>query len=178
MIYVVKKFRHDLLANKFIFFVDHQALLCLVNKPCATGLIVRWFVILLEFDFEVAVKKGRMHQRADHLSRITSGKAPTTGVDDDIPDATLFRIETVPRWSAKIIEVLTTRWVSQPSLTIESTAELETCALYKLFSGRLYWLGPEGVLRLCPNPDQYEELLDYMHVNIRRISCLVQRDGA
>ena len=165
MIYAVKKFRHYLLANKFIFFVDHQALLYLVNKPCATGRIVRWFVILLEFDFEVAVKKGRMHQRADHLSRITSGEAPT-GVDDDIPDATLFRIETAPRWSAKIIEVLTTGWVSQPSLTTESIAELETCALYKLFSGRLYRLGPEGVLRLCPNPDQYDELLDYMHVNI------------
>ena len=165
MIYAVKKFRHYLLANKFIFFVDHQALLYLVNKPCATGRIVRWFVILLEFDFEVAVKKGRMHQRADHLSRITSGEAPI-GVDDDIPDATLFRVETAPRWSAKIIEVLTTGWVSQPSLTTESIAELETCALYKLFSGRLYRLGPEGVLRLCPNPDQYDELLDYMHVNI------------
>ena len=50
MIYVVKKLRYYLLANKFIFFVDHQALLYLVNKPCATGQIVRWFVILLEFD--------------------------------------------------------------------------------------------------------------------------------
>ena len=51
MIYAVKKFRYYLLANKFIFFVDHQALLYLVNKPCAIGRIVRWFVILLEFDF-------------------------------------------------------------------------------------------------------------------------------
>ena len=40
MIYAVKKFRHYLLANKFVFFVDHQALMYLVNKPCATGRIV------------------------------------------------------------------------------------------------------------------------------------------
>ena len=136
---------------------------CIAIK--ASACTSRWFVILLEFDFEVAVKKGRMHQRADHLSRITSGESPT-GVDDDISDTTLFRIETAPRWSAKIIEVLTTGWVSQPSLTTESIAELETCALYKLFSGRLYRLGPKGVLRICPNQDQYDELLDYMHVNI------------
>ena len=74
MVYAVKKFRHYLLANQFIFFVDHQDLLYLVrkNKPCATGRIVRWFVILLEFDFIlVAVKKGSTHHRADHLSRIT-----------------------------------------------------------------------------------------------------------
>ena len=37
MIYAVKKFRYYFLANKFIFFVDHQALPYLVNKPCAIG---------------------------------------------------------------------------------------------------------------------------------------------
>ena len=62
MIYVVKKFWHYLLANPFIFFVDHQALLyLLVNKPCSTGRIVRWFVILLEFDFTVCVRPGKSH---------------------------------------------------------------------------------------------------------------------
>ena len=41
MVYVVKKFCHYLLANQFVIFVDHQALLYLVNKPCSTGRIVR-----------------------------------------------------------------------------------------------------------------------------------------
>ena len=68
MVYAVKKFRHYLLANKFVFFTDHQALLYLVNKSCNTGRIVRWFIILLEFDFTMVVKKGKTHQRADHLS--------------------------------------------------------------------------------------------------------------
>ena len=40
MVYAVKKFCHYLLANKFIFFTDHQALLYLVNKPCSTSRIV------------------------------------------------------------------------------------------------------------------------------------------
>ena len=40
MVYAVKKFRHYLLANKVIFFVDHHALLYLVNKPCAMGCII------------------------------------------------------------------------------------------------------------------------------------------
>ena len=88
MIYAVKKFRHYLLANKFVFFTDHQALLYLVNKPCSTGRIVRWFIILLEFDFTVVVKKGTTHQRADHLSRLMNGDAPM-GVEDDLPDTTL-----------------------------------------------------------------------------------------
>ena len=97
MVYVVKKFHHYLLANKFVFFVDHQALFYLVNKQ-HPGRIVRWFVILLEFDFTVAVKKGLAHSRADHMSRITNDEEPT-GIDDDLLDATLFQIKSVPRWS-------------------------------------------------------------------------------
>jgi hypothetical protein len=37
MIYVVKKFRHRLLGNNLTFFMDHQTLLYLVNKPIVTG---------------------------------------------------------------------------------------------------------------------------------------------
>lgn len=66
MVYAVKKFCHYLLANKFVFFMDHQS----VNKPYFTGCIVYWFVMLLEFDFTVAIKKGSTHTRADHVSRL------------------------------------------------------------------------------------------------------------
>ena len=89
MVYAVKKFRHYLLVNKFMFFVDHQALLHLVNKPCLIGRITRWMLILLEFNFTVAVRKGTTHILADDMSRIPNGEA-TIGVDDDLLDASLF----------------------------------------------------------------------------------------
>ena len=158
MVYAVKKFRHYLLANKFVFFVDHQALLYLVNKPCATGRSVRWFVILLEFDFTVAVKKGSTHQRADHLSRITSGEAPT-GVDDDIPDATLFQVETAPYWARPIVTFLSTGFVFDSSSFPSKLALVEESKEYQLISGRLYKLCPDEILRLVPNPEDYEDIL-------------------
>ena len=105
MIYAVKKYRHYLIANKFVFFTDHQALLYLVNKSCNTGRIVRWFLILLEFDFTVVVKKGITHQRADHLSRLINGEAPV-GVPDDLPNAYLFNVEMVPKWSKDKVPML------------------------------------------------------------------------
>ena len=135
MVYAVKKFCHYLLANKFVFFVDHQALLYLVNKPCSTGRIVRWFVILLEFDFTVAVKKGLTHKRADHMSRIPNGEAPT-GVDDDLPDATLFQIESVPRWSKQIAEFLSTTQLDESLENLKSQVNfLEACSRFQLISG-------------------------------------------
>jgi hypothetical protein len=36
MIYVLKKIRHYLLGNNFKFFIDHQALIYLINKPIVT----------------------------------------------------------------------------------------------------------------------------------------------
>ena len=155
MVYAVKKFCHYLLANQFVFFVDHQALLYLVNKPCAIKRIVRWFVILLEFDFTVDVKKGNTHKRADHLSRLTNGEHPT-GVDDELPDATLFQVEMVPKWSERMIQILTTAQFNDLGSDIEEKTEfIEASKRFQLLAGQLYYLGDDHIMRLVICPDDY-----------------------
>ena len=136
MVYAVKKFRHYLLANTFLFFMDHQDLLYLVNKPCNTGRIVRWFIILLEFDFTVVVKKGKTHQRADHLSRLTNGEEPI-GVDDDLPDAYLFNIEMVPRWSEDLIPLLTIGQLNIPKPLQERQLLVQKSSPFVILAGRM-----------------------------------------
>jgi len=37
VIYAVKKFKHHLLGNSFVFYVDHETSFYLVNKPVVTG---------------------------------------------------------------------------------------------------------------------------------------------
>ena len=69
---------------------------------------MRRFAILLVFDFIVAIKKRSTHQRANHISRITSGKEPTR-INDDLLNASLFRVEIVPKWSELVVHFLTTR---------------------------------------------------------------------
>jgi hypothetical protein len=58
MIYAMKKFRHYLLGNNFIFFMNHQALLYLDNKLIVIGQIIRWLLLLQEFYFKVIFKLG------------------------------------------------------------------------------------------------------------------------
>lgn len=56
MVYDVQKFKHYLLAvTPFVFYVDHQALLYLVNKPIIQGRIRRWLLLLQEFTFKIVV---------------------------------------------------------------------------------------------------------------------------
>ena len=95
MIFAIKMFRHFLLANNFVFYIDHQALLYLVNKPCNTGRVVRWFLIPLEFDFTMVVNKGVTHQRANHLSRLILGEGQQ-GIPNDLFYAYLFNFKMVP----------------------------------------------------------------------------------
>ncbi len=47
MVFVLHKFRHYLLGNKFIFYVDHMALVYLVNKPQVSGRITRYAVVIV-----------------------------------------------------------------------------------------------------------------------------------
>ncbi len=81
MIYVVKKFSHYLLGNNFIFFVDYQALLYIMNKLRVTSWIARWLLSLQDFDLKVVYKSSRIHFLSDHLSGISHG-GPAKGVDD------------------------------------------------------------------------------------------------
>jgi hypothetical protein len=60
MIYVVKKFRHYILGDNFIFFVDYQIELYLVNKPRVIGKIARWFLLLQKFDLKVIYKPNKI----------------------------------------------------------------------------------------------------------------------
>lgn len=168
MVYAIKKFRHYLLANKFVFYTDHQALLYLVNKPCNTGHIVQWFIILLEFDFTTIVKKGVTHQRTDHLLRLTSGEK-VTGVDDDLRDTYLFNVEMVPSWSKDFVQFMTLGKVQLLGSLEGSLTHIEKKRDYAMLTGRLYKKGVDGIQHLCIEPKDADMYMQRAHVAIGNI---------
>lgn len=89
MVYAVQKFRHHLLATPFTFYMDHQALMYLVNKPIIQGRVSRWLLLLQEFTFTIIVRPGKSHVIVNQLSRIRS-EEPVEGVNEDFLDAHLF----------------------------------------------------------------------------------------
>jgi hypothetical protein len=50
MVYALHKLKHFLLKNKFVFYVDHLALVYLVNKPQVLRRIARWMLLFLEYE--------------------------------------------------------------------------------------------------------------------------------
>ena len=64
-------------------------------------------MIFQEYDFEIAVKPGRMNKGPDHLSRLEHGEEPTS-LEDTLPDAQLLVISNIDDPFTEIVEFLST----------------------------------------------------------------------
>ncbi|GJU59846.1 reverse transcriptase domain-containing protein [Tanacetum coccineum] len=58
VVYAFKKFRSYLIMNKSVVYTDHSALKYLFNKKDAKARLLRWVLLLQEFDFSVIDTKG------------------------------------------------------------------------------------------------------------------------
>ncbi len=57
------------MGNKFVFYVDHMALVYFVYKSQVSRIIARWLLLFFEYDFIIVYKLSRTHVVADALSR-------------------------------------------------------------------------------------------------------------
>ncbi|GJS39964.1 reverse transcriptase domain-containing protein [Tanacetum coccineum] len=58
VVYAFEKFRSYLIMNKSVVYTDHSALKYLFNKKDAKARLLRWVLLLQEFDFKVIDTKG------------------------------------------------------------------------------------------------------------------------
>nr|GEY25191.1 reverse transcriptase domain-containing protein [Tanacetum cinerariifolium] len=68
IVYSFKKFHSYLIMNKIIVYTNHSALKYLFAKKYVKERLLRWILLLQEFDFKVINTKGAENYAADHLS--------------------------------------------------------------------------------------------------------------
>jgi hypothetical protein len=91
MVYALQIFRHYLLDNWFVFYVDHMALKYLVNKPQIFGKTILWFLLFFEYNFKIVYKPSRSHLMANALNRLLN-QTKLVGVLNQSTDAHLFTL--------------------------------------------------------------------------------------
>jgi hypothetical protein len=92
MVYALHKFKHFLLGNKFVFYVDHMVMVYLVNKSHVLRRITRRLLLFLEYELTIIYKPSKMHVVVDVLSILLDNLEPL-GVQDYTMDASLFFVE-------------------------------------------------------------------------------------
>jgi hypothetical protein len=104
VIFALEKFRSYLIYSKVIVFIDHAALRYLFAKKDAKPRLIKWVLLLQEFDIEIRDKKGSKNVVADHLSKLLhEEEEDELPLNENFPDEQLFAVEVQLPWYANIV---------------------------------------------------------------------------
>lgn len=107
VVFALDKFRTYLIGSPFIIFIDHATFRYLLSIKDAKEHLIRWILLLLEFDLTIKEKKkGVKNVVADHLSHPKFNNSTNTlAIRDEFPDEYLFAATMLP-WYAHIANYL------------------------------------------------------------------------
>ena len=104
----MKNSGHTFWGSHVVIHIDHAAIKYLMAKKEAKPRLIRWVLLLQEFDLEIRDKKGSDNVIADHLSRL---EKPTIQeerreIAENFPDEQLFQLSLQSPWYADIVNYL------------------------------------------------------------------------
>ncbi|XP_071939872.1 uncharacterized protein [Coffea arabica] len=102
VIFALEKFRSYLLGVKVIIFSDHAVLRYLLAKKDAKPRLIRWILLLQEFDLEIKDRSGAENLEADHLSRMLTNKEDLQ-LRESFSEEQLLAIDSSVPWYLSLI---------------------------------------------------------------------------
>ncbi|KAK8597162.1 hypothetical protein V6N13_001794 [Hibiscus sabdariffa] len=164
VVFAFEKFRSYLIGTKVIVHTDHSAIKYLVTKKDAKPRLIRWILLLQEFDLEVKDRKGIENQVADHLSRLDNPHNQDRDVEisDSFPDEKILFATAIP-WYADIVNFLVSGIVP-PDLSSQGRKKFRHDAKF------FYWNEPylfkqcaDQVLRRCVPEEEQKDIMYHCH---------------
>ncbi|XP_071939053.1 uncharacterized protein [Coffea arabica] len=162
VIFALEKFRSYLLGAKVIVFSDHAALRYLMTKKDAKPRLIRWILLLQEFDLEIRDKKGSENLVADHLSRIPIGE-DNEPLRDAFPEEHLFSLNSQLPWYADLVNYLVTGdfpagWPKSKKDKLKSDAK------YFIWDDPYLWKRcADQIMRRCVSEVEFQSILAFCH---------------
>ncbi|CAN6700770.1 unnamed protein product [Malus baccata var. baccata] len=162
VVFALDKFRSYLIGTKVIVFTDHAALKYLFTKKEAKPRLIRWMLLLQEFDIEIRDKKGCENVVADHLSRLVR-EEESLPISETFPDEQLLSIEVSTLWHADLVNFLVSKQVPN-TLSKFQRDKLKHDARFYVWDDPYLWkYCPDQIVRRCvPNSD-FNSIIAFCH---------------
>ena len=90
IVFSCEKFRPYILGSHVIIHTNHAVIRYLMAKKDAKPRLIRWVLLLQEFDLEIKDKKGSDNVIVDHMSRLEKTVEKETEIEENFPDEQLF----------------------------------------------------------------------------------------
>jgi len=107
VVFALEKFQPYLLGSKTVIFMDHSVLKYLMTKKEVKTRLIRWILLLQEFDLKIQDKRGIENVVDDNLSWIPNAPLIQALINEDFPDEHILAIFKEP-WYADLVNYLAT----------------------------------------------------------------------
>ncbi|GJW48592.1 reverse transcriptase domain-containing protein [Tanacetum coccineum] len=148
-----------------IIYTDHSALRHLFEKPYTKPRLIRWILLLQEFDIEIKDKNGTENVAADYLSRIDNDEtSDESDVDDNFPRETLMEITTIDTpWFADFANYLVGDVIPHGMTYQQKNKFFSVLKNYFWEDPYLFKVCSYGMIRRCVSGPKTRIILDQCH---------------
>ncbi|GKF63567.1 reverse transcriptase domain-containing protein, partial [Tanacetum coccineum] len=132
--------------------------------------LIRWILLLQEFDIEIKNKKGAENVTADHLSRLENPnleELKDEDIDDNFPDETLMNVSSndedeIP-WFVDFANYLVGKILRKGLTYAQRCKFFSELKHYFWDEPYLFKMCPDGMIRRCVYGSETRKILDECH---------------
>ena len=172
VVFAFDKFRAYLVGTKVTVYTDHAAIKYLILKKDAKPRLIRWILLLQEFDLKIKDRKGTENQVADHLSRLEANTSTSTRRDitETFLDEQLLAIQQAQMlqqsespWYADFANYLVSGLLPHELKFQEKKKFLHDVRSYQWDDLHLYKVCLDQVIRRCVATEEIPHILESCH---------------
>ncbi|KAK9003630.1 hypothetical protein V6N11_084268 [Hibiscus sabdariffa] len=168
VIFDFDKFRSYLIGAKVTVYTDHSAIKYLLSKKDAKPRLIRWILLLQEFDVEIIDRKGTENQVANHLSRLENEDIVDTTLEikETFPDEQLLTATTNSTVMKDTFIAAITEFIASTEDSADTTAPWYADFVNYIVSGiiphQLNYQGKKRFKRCIPE-EEHQQILEQCH---------------
>jgi hypothetical protein len=163
VVFALDKFRSYLLCSHVIIQMDYATLKYLMEKKDSKPRLIRWVLLLQEFDLIIKDRKGKENMVADHLSRLEHVERGV--VEDSFPNEHLYSVFESTPWFANLANWLASGVMPTDLSKVGKKRLVKEACHYFWDDPHLFKVGLDQILRRCVPETEFHNILTFYHAH-------------